>query len=307
MFSIVIPLYNKQHTIGRTLQSVLQQQYENFEVLIINDGSTDSSLEAVATCSDSRIRIISTENAGVSAARNIGLKHAQYQWIAFLDADDWWDDSFLRVMATLIEQFSEHAIIATSRTHVFQTYEQRYLHKFLPKKGEVGALDHFQVISEGLPSMHTCSTIFNRSLFKTEAPFKIGMEMHEDHELWMRLAVSNSVLFLNSPLAFYNKQNKHSASSKQLSEKDFHQLVATIKEVNVKISAEQKVTFKKYYRRFIVFSFLKNKKHYSTIEKSVLEQQVKSLLTPSDMWLLRIPSFIPLSPLYRWLKRNISS
>jgi len=130
------------------------------------------------------------------------------------------------------------------------------------------------------------------------------MEQHEDHELWMRLGVSNPILFLNSPLAFYNKQNEHTASSKPLSAIDFQQMIATIKEVNVKISAAQKVAFRKYYRRFIVFSFLKYKKRYSAKERLSIVKQVRPLLYPWDLWLLRIPSFMPLASLYRLLKNT---
>ena len=83
MFSVVIPLYNKAHTIARTLNSVLNQTYTNFEVLIVNDGSTDKSIEIVKTFMyDKRLKIISQENMGVSIARNVGVAHSKYNYIA---------------------------------------------------------------------------------------------------------------------------------------------------------------------------------------------------------------------------------
>ena len=91
MFSIVIPLYNKPISIQDTLKSVKSQTFDEFELLIINDGSTDNSREKAAEISDSRFRIIDKENGGRSSARNLGIQLAAYSYIAFLDADDIWE------------------------------------------------------------------------------------------------------------------------------------------------------------------------------------------------------------------------
>lgn len=89
MISIIIPLYNKATSIKRTIHSVLSQSYTDFELIIINDGSTDNSAEIVnKQFYDKRIRYIYQDNAGVSSARNRGIKEAIGEWILFLDADD---------------------------------------------------------------------------------------------------------------------------------------------------------------------------------------------------------------------------
>ena len=90
MISVVIPLYNKEKQIKRTIQSVLTQTFQDFEIVIVNDGSTDNSTIEVEKIKDSRIRLIHQENAGVSAARNKGIEEAKYELIALLDADDEW-------------------------------------------------------------------------------------------------------------------------------------------------------------------------------------------------------------------------
>ncbi|MQN34111.1 glycosyltransferase family 2 protein [Prevotella copri] len=77
MISVVIPLYNKEKQIAKTLQTVLNQTYQNFEIVIVNDGSTDGSVEEVLRISDSRIRLVNQENGGVSAARNRGIDEAK--------------------------------------------------------------------------------------------------------------------------------------------------------------------------------------------------------------------------------------
>ena len=88
MISVVIPLYNKEASIKQALMSVLSQSYQEFEVVIVDDGSTDNSVAKVEEIQDSRIRLIRQENGGPSKARNTGVKNAKGEWILFLDADD---------------------------------------------------------------------------------------------------------------------------------------------------------------------------------------------------------------------------
>ena len=94
-FSIVIPLYNKEPFIEKTIQSVLDQTFKDFEIIIINDGSTDKSLGEVECLNDERISIFTIINQGVSHARNHGIHKAKGHYIAFLDADDYWESEFL--------------------------------------------------------------------------------------------------------------------------------------------------------------------------------------------------------------------
>ena len=88
MISVIIPLYNKEQIIEKCIQSVLTQDYNDFEVVVVNDGSTDRSAEIVKRIDDSRVRLIEQENGGPSKARNTGVKNAKGEWIVFLDADD---------------------------------------------------------------------------------------------------------------------------------------------------------------------------------------------------------------------------
>ena len=94
MISVVIPLYNKEKYIKRAIESVLNQTFQKFEIIVVNDGSTDKSAEIVQNIKDPRIRLINQKNAGVSAARNRGIQEAKYEYIAFLDADDFWEKIF---------------------------------------------------------------------------------------------------------------------------------------------------------------------------------------------------------------------
>ena len=113
-FSVVIPLYNKENHIQKTLNSVLSQSFTDFEIIIINDGSTDNSLDKVQEIKDSRINIYTTPNHGVSKARNTGILKSNSQYICFLDADDFWYENHLSQMKRLLDSFPECGLFATS-------------------------------------------------------------------------------------------------------------------------------------------------------------------------------------------------
>lgn len=103
MISVIIPLYNKELIIEKSLHSVLSQDYDDFEVVIVNDGSTDKSAEIVKSIDDPRIRLIEQENGGPSKARNTGVKNAKGDWIVFLDADDEFLPGALKKFCNLIQ------------------------------------------------------------------------------------------------------------------------------------------------------------------------------------------------------------
>ena len=105
-FSIVLPVFNSEKTIKRAIESVLKQKYKNYELLIINDGSTDNSEFIIKKYEiiDKRVKLISIKNSGVSKARNIGLKSAKGCFILFLDSDDFYDENLLQILIELYNQ-----------------------------------------------------------------------------------------------------------------------------------------------------------------------------------------------------------
>jgi glycosyltransferase involved in cell wall biosynthesis len=108
--SVVIPAYNAEHTILETIASVQQQTFADFELIVINDGSTDRTLELLQNVEDERLKIFSYENGGLSVARNRGITHATGEFIAFLDADDLWKPDKLELQLTALQQHSEAGI-----------------------------------------------------------------------------------------------------------------------------------------------------------------------------------------------------
>jgi Glycosyltransferases involved in cell wall biogenesis len=99
MISVVIPLYNKENCIRKTLDSVLAQNYQDFEVVVVDDGSKDGSARIVASMNDPRIKLITQNNGGPSSARNRGIKEAKGDFVAFIDADDIWTSDHLSLFS----------------------------------------------------------------------------------------------------------------------------------------------------------------------------------------------------------------
>ena len=114
MFSVIIPLHNKEKFIHDTISCVLYQTFIYFEIIVVNDGSTDKSLNVLSEFDDSRIKIYNIPNSGVSSARNFGIGKSKYEWVAFLDADDLWSGNYLSEVYQIIVKNKSAKVIATN-------------------------------------------------------------------------------------------------------------------------------------------------------------------------------------------------
>lgn len=206
MISIVIPLYNKENLIKRTLDSVFLQTCQDFEVIIINDGSTDNSVKEIENSfTDPRIRIVSQENSGVSTARNRGIQEANYEYIAFLDADDEWMPDYLENQKRLIEKYPSADIYASN-------YEFRKPdgHKRLPAinrllfNDDTGLIEnYFEIASHSDPLLWTSAVVVRKKAFNN-IKFPEGIKSGEDLLTWARLASNGKIAWSKKPLAIYN-------------------------------------------------------------------------------------------------------
>jgi len=122
-FSVVIPLYNKEKFVENTLKSVLNQSFKDFEIIIIDDGSSDNSFNIVKRINDSRIKLFSHENHGLSFSRNCGIKKAKANYIAFMDADDLWQIDFLSSIFKLITIYTDLHVFATNYSSFYKDQE----------------------------------------------------------------------------------------------------------------------------------------------------------------------------------------
>ena len=203
MISIVIPLYNKEKQITNTLCTVLQQTYQKFEVVIVNDGSTDHSVEEVRKIQDERIRIIHQTNMGVAAARNMGIREAKYDLIAFLDADDEWKPTYLETLYQLSQKFSECGVWACRYELREPNGRQKLpvIRKLSFK--EVGVLDSFQVANCSNPPLSSISTMIRKQALQELGGFPVGVKSGEDLLTWARLACKMKIAYTTEVLATY--------------------------------------------------------------------------------------------------------
>lgn len=150
MISIIIPLYNKEPYIYRTLESVLNQTYPDYEIVVVDDGSVDRGADIADNFEDTRIRIIRQANAGVSVARNRGIAEAKYDWIAFLDADDEWLPNHLACLVRLADNYPACGLCATS--YFLQMNDGVRLEPHIspyPFEGKEGLLSNYYELASG--------------------------------------------------------------------------------------------------------------------------------------------------------------
>ena len=223
-FSIIIPLYNKAPYIRKALETVCAQTYRDYEIIVVNDGSTDDS----AVVAESYLQhaegicytIIPQDNAGVAAARNRGVKHASGQYMAFLDADDWWEPDYLARMAELIADYPQAGV-----------YGCNYVY-YKPGKTRValniptGYINYSKAYYEGsaMP-IWTGATIMPKTVLEEMGGFPLGIKLGEDFLLWAKTALHYKVAFLNEPLAYYNNDvPANMRATRNLHEPEHHML-----------------------------------------------------------------------------------
>lgn len=205
MFSIVIPLYNKAQYIQKAIQCILNQTFQTFEIIIVDDGSTDDSTQVVKTFNDRRISLVHQRNSGVSTARNRGVELAKYDYIAFLDADDWWDTTFFEEMCQLIN-FCPEAALYGSNYFIVKNSKNYPTQIGLNNNFSIGYIDYFKTYSNTFWVPINCSfVVVRKSTFEQIGGFNPKLKFGEDFDLWVRLALEYKVAYLNKPLAYSNQ------------------------------------------------------------------------------------------------------
>lgn len=202
-FSVIIPLYNKALYVRKALESVCAQTYRDYELIVINDGSTDNSAivadEYLKATDSIDYKIINQPNAGVSAARNTGVAASTGDYVAFLDADDWWEPTYLERMAQLINDYPDAGLYACNyvyykpgKTHVALHIPTGYIN--YPKA-------YYE--SDAMP-VWTGAAMIPRKVYDEMGGFPVGIKLGEDFLLWSKIALRYPVAFLNEPLTWYN-------------------------------------------------------------------------------------------------------
>lgn len=254
--SVVIPLYNKEKEIEATLQSVFSQTFTDFEVLVINDGSTDNSEAKVLGFNDSRLQYIVTKNHGVSYARNLGIKKAMAPLVAFLDADDLWLPQHLQDLMDLKRDYPQAGIFAKNYCFVYKNNHKvsPYFNQ-LDKKFRGIVPDFF--VSNMPYRLVTSSTIaVSKKVFEKVGTFNVALKKNpagEDTEMWIRIALKFPIAFDSSVSAYYCMETSNRLSLVATERRDFPKL-NTFKE-----EEESNSSLKKYLDRYRMEYALKHK------------------------------------------------
>ena len=210
MISVIIPVYNGEGTIKETIESVLNQTFSDLEIIIINDGSTDSTLEILSTIDDSRIKVFSYPNAGPSASRNRGIDNSQGEYISFIDADDLWTPDKLESQLQALKS-NPQAVVAYSWTDYIDERSQ-FLRKGLhPKfKGNV-----YEELLKGNFLENGSNPLIQKDAFREVGNFDESLKCIgvEDWDMYLRLAAEYQFICIPSPQILY-RVSSNSTSTK---------------------------------------------------------------------------------------------
>lgn len=208
-FSIVLPLYNKAGSIGRTITTILNQSHRQFELIIVNDGSTDGSEKVVSNFDDSRIKIISQKNQGVSVARNTGIKAAKHDLIAFIDGDDMWHQDYLITISKMHEV--EPTAHCYSTNWISWTVDKPISNEKVQfDKNQVVMLDYI-ASSINEVAVHICSIVVKKNIAIQIGGFPKGVKFLEDQDFCCRLAELGLFQNYNRALVYYVKDSENRA------------------------------------------------------------------------------------------------
>jgi glycosyltransferase involved in cell wall biosynthesis len=218
-FSVVISVFNKEKYIAETLKSVLAQTFTDFEVVILNDGSTDNSEAEILKFKDPRIRYFSKENQGASAGRNFTIQQAEANYIALMDADDYWYPFYLEEQNRLLTEFPNESVFATA-TEIKRnrkTFKNSYSTQTFGKDSIL--VDYFQA-SQLDSVLLSISTVLKKTIFENVGWYDPKIKSGEDTDLYVRIGLKYKVVFSPKVCATYIiRKNSLFQSVKNLEEK----------------------------------------------------------------------------------------
>jgi len=200
-FSIIIPVYNKEKFVSKTIGSVLSQTFTDYEIIIVNDGSTDQSEAEILAFKDNRIKYFSQKNEGVALARNFGIEKATADYICFLDADDFWFPTFLETMHRYSSELPEQQVFASA-------IEIETKNNCIPAHYSILETSAFEIVNFFDASQKECvlwtsSVCIHKSVFENVGVFDTKIKHGEDTELWIRIGLQFPIVFIHNILARY--------------------------------------------------------------------------------------------------------
>ena len=258
--SVIIPAYNSMRYLPETIDSLLSQTFKDFEAIIINDGSTDGIERWVSQNQDSRLQLISQVNQGQAKARNEGIKLAQGEYVAFLDADDLWKPTKLEKQVALLDQNPGAGVVYSwvAGINSESVLRGRTIKHFA--EGNVWRNLIFGNILE-------CGStpLIRRTCFDRVGDFDVQLPPCEDLDLWLRIASQYEFLVVKEPLVLYRQHDSSSGKNWQRAEKKYHTLLDKAfskPPANISMAELRELKPKAYanpYVRFLAWSALQGK------------------------------------------------
>jgi len=201
--SVVVPLYNKERYILRCLESIRRQTFSDYEVIVVDDGSSDGGGALAAAFPDPRFRVVRQKNGGASAARNRGISESRGTLIAFLDGDDEWEPEFLEAVTSLHRKFPQAGILATGLRRVDgEAYDLETTFKAAGAGRTSLIKKYFHYAKQG-NFVSSSSVAIPRSVFEEVGMFLEGEPIGEDRDMWVRIALRYPIAYDSRILAIY--------------------------------------------------------------------------------------------------------
>ena len=258
-FSVIIPVHNMEKYIKRTIDSVLNQTVQDFEIIVINDGSEDGTLSIIESIKDERVKVISQKNLGVAKARNIGIKNAKYDYIACLDHDDEYLPDFLETISSMVERFP-YAGIYTAAYKVLKK-DKSFIPKYtsLPRFPWTGIVPSYFKTVLGYHPLLPSSTVIKREVFNSVGMFSETIKRGEDLELWARAAAKYKIAFTSKVCVLWHRDGAPTLSNKQTEIVDYG-FIKALEKINASGACFD--NDKKYLRECISKKYLDISKIY---------------------------------------------
>ncbi len=220
--SVVVPAYNYGRYLGEAIDSVLAQTHRHFELIVVDDGSSDNTREIVTAYTDPRVRYVWQQNQGLSAARNTGIREARFDFVAFLDADDLWRPNHLaEAMAEFARRSPECALVASNSQRMDQ-HGVEMATRFPDWQG-TQIIDASEIVirTRFMPS----TAVVRRAAFDRCGGFDNSLRSSEDREMWMRIAAQYEVACRNEATVLVRK---HTANMSKHADRMCHSMRTVI-------------------------------------------------------------------------------
>lgn len=197
LISVVIPVYNAELTIEQAISSVVNQTYSNIEIIIVNDGSSDTSAQVIRSI-PYPIKYIEQENLGAAVARNNGVLKAQGKYVAFLDADDVWHKSKLSLQIKAFEKYPELSFCSTNKIRANRNDYERYINNDI-EEAKILLIDDFKIVFQD-PYFGTPSVMMLKQFFLDIGGLDAAFKTAEDIDLWLRSSYDKTIGIIQAPL-----------------------------------------------------------------------------------------------------------